>query len=171
MRHKDKTREEILKEKRDYAREFYRKNRDRLLEKTKKWRAENPEKLRAYHFEKYAKNAEKIREKVRQHTKKYWLEKSYGTLKTRAKGGPCATLEEVRDLYKSQNGLCAFSFLPIHRGTAHLDHKMPISRGGSHTIENLQWLHKQINWMKNDMSMPEFVDIFNRVVASRGSAS
>jgi 5-methylcytosine-specific restriction endonuclease McrA len=87
--------------------------------------------------------------------------------KRRAKGEPCATLGDIRTLYATQGGKCAFSGLPIPPEVDALDHKTPRSRGGAHTIDNLQFLHRSINGMKHDMTMEEFTEFFDKVAFQR----
>ncbi len=40
---------------------------------------------------------------------------------------------------------------------ASLDHKFPTSRGGSSSVENLQWVTKTVNLAKRDMTVEEFL--------------
>jgi 5-methylcytosine-specific restriction endonuclease McrA len=48
--------------------------------------------------------------------------------------------------------------MPIAPGdTASPDHKVPLSRGGSSSLENIQWVNYQVNRMKNDMTHDEFL--------------
>jgi hypothetical protein len=152
---------------REYYRKHYQNNKERYKRNSKWWHELNPERSRAIGKKHYSKNAEKIRAKTRAWNKKNWIKKTWRTLSRRANGAPCATLDELSALFQKQNGLCAFSFLPIGPGISHLDHKLPSIKGGSHTIENLQWLHKQINMMKHDLTTEEFEDLFETIVRLR----
>ena len=48
----------------------------------------------------------------------------------------------------------------IRDGTASLD-RIDSSRG--YVIDNIQWVHKDINWLKNDWSQKEFIELCSRV--------
>ena len=158
---------------RAYKRQYYLKNREKIIAYSRKWQAEHPEKTREYNRRRYpqyyAKHGDKARLKARIWNRTNWINKALNGLKSRAKGKPCATLEELKSLFETQQGRCAFSSLPIDYGTAHLDHKIPAVRGGEHTIDNLQWLHRQVNLMKHSMTMEEFENLFVMIVEGRES--
>lgn len=42
-----------------------------------------------------------------------------------------------------------------------------MSRGGGHDISNLQFLHKNVNYMKGAMTMEEFTEFFEKVALAR----
>ena len=67
------------------------------------------------------------------------------------------TIEQVWDLFLKQKGLCAISGIKIGFGTnsrsgdktASID-RIDSSKG--YNIDNIQWIHKDVNKMKNNMS-------------------
>lgn len=62
------------------------------------------------------------------------------------------------DLLKSQDFRCVYSGrILVPAVNANVDHIIPKFQGGSDDIDNLQWVDKQINRMKTDMSHQEFV--------------
>lgn len=62
------------------------------------------------------------------------------------------------DLWKKQDGRCAYTGEALRPGdNASLDHIVPLARGGGNGVDNLQWVTKQINFMKRDMTHEEFV--------------
>lgn len=70
---------------------------------------------------------------------------------------------EVRDAlvakWAAQGGRCAYTGVQLTPGVnASIDHIVPRSKGGEHCAENLQWVCKQINRMKTDMTHEEFVE-------------
>lgn len=92
---------------------------------------------------------------------------SYGAALRGISVSPVLTREWLRELYESQNGLCAISGLPIgfpetsvarRRGdvTASLD-RIDSDRG--YEPDNVQWVHKDINRMKADLPAERFLEL------------
>ena len=71
------------------------------------------------------------------------------------------THQEVWDLYLKQDRKCALTGTPISFGnhgeetTASLDRIDPLY---GYTSNNIQWVHKQINFMKGTLQQQEFID-------------
>ena len=58
----------------------------------------------------------------------------------------------VLALWNSQNEHCAVTGLKLIPGTnAHLDHIIPVGKGGEHVIGNLRFVHETFNRMKDDL--------------------
>lgn len=80
------------------------------------------------------------------------------------------TIEQVWELYESQNRKCALTDIPIYfeteddiedeRGTASLD-RVDSSLG--YFIENLQWVHKEVNCIKMDLTQERFIELCVKV--------
>lgn len=77
------------------------------------------------------------------------------------------TIEEAWDLFIKQNRKCAISGIELsmrpeskygRKGTASLD-RIDSSKG--YTIDNVQWVHKDINIMKSDHTMLDFLKWIN----------
>lgn len=73
------------------------------------------------------------------------------------------TIEYIWDLFLEQNKMCALSGLPLdftygrnhhYKGTASLD-RIDSSKG--YVKGNVQWVHKDVNWMKQDYSTDYFL--------------
>jgi 5-methylcytosine-specific restriction endonuclease McrA len=66
----------------------------------------------------------------------------------------------IKDLLQQQGFLCVYTGEPLIPGVnASLDHKTPISRGGTNSIDNLQWVTTRINSFKNYLTHVEFVTL------------
>lgn len=52
---------------------------------------------------------------------------------------------------------CAMSGLELDPDNASLDHIKPLSRGGTHTLDNVHVIHSTVNRMKGEMDQAEFV--------------
>lgn len=75
------------------------------------------------------------------------------------------TIQEAWNLYLKQNRLCALSGLPIRMGyrehqTASLDR---IDSAKGYTPDNVQWVHKDINRMKNTYGQDYFIDMCKKI--------
>lgn len=85
------------------------------------------------------------------------------------------TIQEAWELVEKQNYKCNLSGIHLTfkryskmesgkvifiTGTASLD-RIDSSKG--YTKENCQWIHKDINWMKNDMKQNEFIEMCNNI--------
>ncbi len=86
------------------------------------------------------------------------------------------TIEELWKLYLDQNRYCSLSGLPISFGvycrsdkgkpcTASLDR---ISSEIGYTLDNIQWVHKDINIMKNKSSQDEFIKMCGTIAKYNG---
>jgi len=86
------------------------------------------------------------------------------------RGRRCATVSvgEVWDLLRRQAFRCALSGRPLTPESAALDHILPVSRGGKHSIENAQVLHKEVNRAKGTLTNEEFIQLCREVVEHVG---
>ena len=70
------------------------------------------------------------------------------------------SIEYAWELFKKQNGKCSLSGMDIYfstnnqYGTASLDR---IDSQKGYIEGNVQWIHKDINWMKNDFKQEDFI--------------
>jgi 5-methylcytosine-specific restriction endonuclease McrA len=71
-------------------------------------------------------------------------------------GGGKLSKNIVQSLLNLQQGLCACCGAALN-GVFHLDHKVPLSRGGSNTDDNVQLLHPTCNLRKYTMTHEEFL--------------
>jgi 5-methylcytosine-specific restriction endonuclease McrA len=101
----------------------------------RRWRLANPEKDSANHAAwKRANPGKLVQYTHARRAKKY-------------AGGGTYTAEEAATLLIGQDFLCANPYCQIDLRDidSHLDHKTPLTRDGSNTIENLQWLCQPCN--------------------------
>ncbi len=73
----------------------------------------------------------------------------------------------IREMLERQNFRCALTGKPLTPETAEVDHILPVSRGGTHTIDNLQILHKSINRSKSTLDNEEFISMCREALAWR----
>jgi CRISPR/Cas system Type II protein with McrA/HNH and RuvC-like nuclease domain len=74
-----------------------------------------------------------------------------------------ATKTELMRLIKVQNYRCALSGFELTVDNSELDHKLPVSMGGDNSINNLQWVSKEVNRAKGTMSNADFIDMCKKV--------
>lgn len=77
------------------------------------------------------------------------------------------TIEQAWDLFLKQDRRCALSGMELFFGkkgkdkhTATLDR---IDSNKGYTSDNVQWIHKDINWMKNSFDQDYFIEICRKV--------
>lgn len=90
----------------------------------------------------------------------YW----YWVKAKKLRGGTSA--RDLAELMNKQGQRCVYSgeVLQLASDNTHLDHILPRSRGGSDHISNLQWITKQVNRMKSDLTHEEFIEACQQVV-------
>lgn len=74
------------------------------------------------------------------------------------------SIEDLYDLFLKQNKKCKFTGLEIslksdssgNKKTASLDR---INKDRPYELQNVQWVHKDINFMKNSLSDDRFVEL------------
>jgi 5-methylcytosine-specific restriction endonuclease McrA len=76
-----------------------------------------------------------------------------------------ATAQELLRLIKDQEYRCQLSGVVLEPYMAALDHKMPVSSGGSDALENLQWVSAAVNKAKGSMGQDEFITMCKRVAS------
>lgn len=117
----------------EYRKEYQEKNAERLrqkrltanareasLNRTQKWRAENPE---------------KSKENCRRSQAMRWFNAE-------------AKRVAYAKIYEEENGVCYLCCKPVERKGAHFDHVVPLSKGGSHTFDNIRVTHRTCNLRK-----------------------
>lgn len=75
------------------------------------------------------------------------------------------TAKQLASLWRFQKGRCALSGVALSAQNAHLDHKIPRSKGGETILSNLRWLHATVNTAKWTFTDEEFITFCQKVVA------
>lgn len=152
----------------NYMREYYQNNTQSALDKAKRWYEENKEK-HAEHSRKYKKtHIELYRASCRRATKKWmsahpeyrnqWRERNPNKgrqynqtrrAKVKEVGGEI-TAEEWKQLLDFYGHRCLCCKRTEDEVAIHIDHIVPISKGGRNVIENAQPLCKSCNSAKHD---------------------
>lgn len=67
------------------------------------------------------------------------------------------TGSKLFELAKSNGFRCAISGVELNPNEASLDHTIPLSKGGSHDMQNVDLIHMVVNRMKGEMDRKELV--------------
>ena len=144
-------------------RDHYARNRDRVIENVKECARNNKDKIKELNAKKYDGAKEFRRAQI-----KGWQDKNREKFKEigriaclnrvarKAKASGKYTVKDVRKMYDAQNGECVACKTSLLQGY-HVDHIVPLSKGGDNWPTNLQLLCPPCNMRKSDMSMEEFM--------------
>lgn len=122
------------------SREWYLANKGKVLEKMSAYYVENREAVMARIRQYERANPEKVRllGRVKVHRRRLRLE---------AKGGNLYTRQDLERLYELQKGCCAACRKKL-KGKYHVDHRIPIAKGGDGTVGNIELLCPPCNMRK-----------------------
>lgn len=135
-------------------------HREKMRLKTAAWRAANPDKVKAMNAARRAANPELARQQSRewfaQNPDKRAAYEQNRRAKKRATGGKLSPNIKQK-LYKLQRGTCPCCRSHFRSEEMHLDHVMPLARGGEHTDDNMQLLCQPCNQSKYSKHPVEFM--------------
>ena len=155
--------------------EYHKANAVRIRENVKRWAKENPERLaqtrKAYQeanrdalLKKKAEYRSANRDLVREQSRQWYAEnkdrlKPYRkAARAMRRGVPGKiTAAEIREIISLQKERCAVCGVKIMKGSWHLDHITPISRGGTNNKQNIQALCPPCNLSKSARDPTEFM--------------
>lgn len=148
--------EQLLKKK-----SYYIKNKEKYLAKNKEWKDNSPEKNKLSKQVEYIKNRDKYIKRAKE-----WAIKNpekariSGLISVKKRIAIKFGLEEhftkqdIDELYEEQGGKCYYCGVNIP--PYHIEHKTPLSRGGTDTKENLCLSCGPCNWAKLARTEEEF---------------
>lgn len=125
--------------------EYRSKNRAALRKRHKLWRTNNPEKALAMGRRNYHKNKENYR--INAHRRRARMMAAEGSF----------TKHDIRKMYQSQKGKCWWCGKNLN-GKFHVDHRIPLVKGGSNNPSNLVISCAECNLSKNDKLPHEWGD-------------
>lgn len=138
-------------EKLAYNHQYYAENRERLQEYQRQYDAANKEQIREKHREWVAQNPDYARRQYAKNPEKGRLRTHIRRANKRANGGTYTTedLAAIRAAQTDKQGrlICWRCGKPI-TDTPHLDHWIPLKRGGRNDAGNLHYMHAHCNSTK-----------------------
>lgn len=137
-----------------YTKSYYWSNREACQERTREWRKRNRETIAEYDRRRRQECSEQIKAYYREN--KAQFDHHRRQRQARLKGAPGThTEEEILQMIEDQGGLCAYCGASLEDGF-HVDHMLPISRGGTNDWSNIAITCPFCNWSKNDNTAEEF---------------
>lgn len=133
-------------------RRYYRGHHNQELQRARNQRNGQQRKLaaktRAYYWAHVEQCRQKSKAKQRPYTaaRRAKLHQAEGTF----------TKQDLKKLYEEQEGKCFYCGDALD-GAYHVDHVIPISRGGSNNLDNLQLLCQCCNLSKHDKTHDEYI--------------
>lgn len=123
--------------------EYYNKNKKNILEKSKEYRIKNKDKIRKRMID-YSKTvSHKISKRTSNHLR---------NTKIRATNDKTINKLSLIELMNRQNNKCYYCNTDLDitkKFSVHLDHFIPINKGGTHSINNVVWSCKKCNLSKH----------------------
>lgn len=143
---------------REKYRQYLLSRRERQTLLVKRWRLNNLEKCRAREA-KYRANNRELRKAQHKRWRKANVDKARLQVRNRQarrKGGKGKyTLDDIKRLFSAQKGMCAYCRTDLTT-RRHVDHIIPLSRGGTNYPANLQLLCPQCNGRKHARDPMDF---------------
>ena len=174
-RYYEKNKERIQEKQRDYwnnkrdkekskarTRQYYLDNKEVILARSKKYYEENKEKSRNYQAKHYEENKDSYRENSKKWNKKNpdkvkASKKEYRAKKFQAPSEPW-TPNEIAAAGTGKCPYCGRQIGIIYDSSImHIDHVIPLSRGGTNLIENLEPVCVRCNLSKSNKTKEEFL--------------
>jgi len=158
--------------------QHYEKNKDQEKQRAREWQAKHPERHKANRKRYYAEHqeeakvasrmahaeakkdpgfAQRQRERVKEWRRRHPEMAKAIFLRSRAKRRGAKVVERVyrKKVYERDHGCCHLCNNPVAFKNMHLDHVIPVSRGGEHSYANVKASHATCNLVKGSKLLSE----------------
>jgi 5-methylcytosine-specific restriction endonuclease McrA len=143
-------RDKIAKYHKEYNKEYRNNNRDKIAKYYKEYYDNNRDKIAKYHKEYIQTERGKLLNKLKSQNRRY--KEKYNT-----NPGERLTkkqIEYLAEVYKQ----CAYCNAELTPENTHIDHIHPLSKEGSHSIDNVVLACKDCNLKKNSKPLDQWLD-------------
>lgn len=164
QRYRKEHHEKLKADSRLRSKQHYQANKERYRVRSLAWHAANPEKVREsqrrYLYANWTERVEAFRrwrlanpEKARQQSKRYQARHA-DEIRERDNQKRVRRLSvhsepiDYRALWAQSKGICYLCGEALDSSNVHFDHVIPLSRGGTHTMDNLKPTHPSCNQRK-----------------------
>lgn len=159
------SRQKYIDVRREYAREKWR-NDPEYRERAKAYRDLNPEIYRESYRRWSAENRDRLRDYLREYARanpeKYAKYNNTRRALKRGNGGTYVE-EDIVEIRRLQRDKCAYCRIRLN-GKGEVDHKVPLSKGGTNDRSNLQLTCKPCNRKKRNRDPIEFARSLGRLL-------
>lgn len=130
-------------------------NNSHKAEYLRAWRKKNPDAVRIHQANQYIRNSDHLKKKSAE-WKAANPNKVRDTNAARRARKSSVTVEQVRIsiLIERDGNICGICGLEITEGSIHVDHIIPLSKGGEHSYGNTQITHARCNLKKGASTHP-----------------
>lgn len=147
-------------EERERARKWYAEHRDKAIERARKYNAEHRDERNERARKWYAEHPDKVLESQRkwnaEHPEIVKARQKVRNMRRRDKSGAPRS-KAIVDLYKRSKGKCYYCGVDVGQNY-HIDHVIPLTRGGTNDLSNLVIACPSCNLRKHDKLPHEFVE-------------
>lgn len=140
--------------------EYTATHTEQIADTKRNWRRNNPDKVKKHKSDSQKRNRASANARVKRHYQKYperALEHVHARRARKLSNGGRYTAADIDLQLRSQRGLCWWCNAPLIGGY-HIDHRIPLSRGGSNNPENLCLTCPTCNLSKNNKLPHEWTD-------------
>ncbi|UPT53098.1 HNH endonuclease [Synechococcus phage Yong-M3-232] len=133
-------------------RRYREANKERINRNLRKWQAENAEEISRRRSARYAERVDEMRARNRRNYEKNpeLFKASARNRKARLRAAEGRhTAADIAAIYEAQKGRCAYCKASL-KNARHVDHIVPLAKGGSNWPSNLQLLCPPCNMAKRD---------------------
>ena len=158
--------------KRRYDRERYPSIRAETIQRACQWQREHPDRKQAYDALYRESNREDRLEKKRKYSRSHPRDPYSSRLSQAKRRAPArfrVSPKDLRSAYHRSQGRCVYCSVAVSFVSVEWDHRVPLSRGGSHSIGNLEPSCMDCNRAKAHRYVIEWR--MGRVVPRMGSTS
>ena len=149
--HYETRKEKGYKQDKEYYKEYYQKNKKRISERKKKYHIDNKERM-------------ELKQKIYKKTEsaKISIKNTRMKRRTITKTGDVTT-QQLQELYENSK-FCYWCNTNLKNKKIHLDHYIPLSKGGEHTLSNLVVSCPHCNHTKSNKDPYAFANSLGRLI-------